>query len=261
MKIEYREATESELKFGAVDRLIDLVEIESCDLLKDSIGVEPEATGRGNEDCVIVAHDMDNEGSVAGIVVLRNFLDMREPLCTLDDLYVKEKYRRMGIGTGLVRKAISMAREQGKKVILSVIVHNCLGVNFWESVGDFLVPATCNFVVNYDKYDIYTDNEDKFTPGPWNAPDGGNLSGDVVAKDGEMVCDPSGAGRHEDEMDANAGLIAAAPEMHKLLRRIESYFKNRHIYGPGVEESVSKKLMIRIERVMKKADGKICERE
>ena len=63
-----------------------------------------------------------------------------------------------------------------------------------------------------------------------------------------------------DENDANARLIAAAPEMHKLLRRIESYFKNRHIYGPGVEESVSKKLMIRIERVMKKADGKICER-
>ena len=74
-------------------------------------------------------------------------------------------------------------------------------------------------------------------------------------------CDPSGAGRHEDEAEANARLIAAAPEMHKLLRRIESYFKNRHIYGPGVEESVSKKLMIRIERVMKKADGKICERE
>ena len=65
MKIEYREATESELKFGAVDRLIDLVEIESCDILKGAIGVEPESTGRGNEDCVIVARDMDNEGCVA----------------------------------------------------------------------------------------------------------------------------------------------------------------------------------------------------
>ena len=49
--------------------------------------------------------------------------------------------------------------------------------------------------------------------------------------------------------------------MYALLGRLEDYFKNRHIYGPGVEESVSKKLMIRIERVMKKADGKICERE
>ena len=254
MKIEYREATESELKFGAVDSLIDLVEIEFCDLLRNAIGVEPEATGRGNEDLVIVARDMDNEGCVAGIVVLRDFLDIRSPLCTLDDLYVKDNYRRMGIGTCLVRKAISMAREQGKKVILSVIVHNSLGVNFWESAGDFLVPATCNYVVNYDKYDIYTDNKDKFTPGPWIAPNNGNLNGAVVAKDGQMVCDPSGAGRYEDEMDANARLIAAAPEMHKLLRRIESYFQNRHIYGPGVDESVSKKLMSRIERVMKKAD-------
>ena len=104
-------------------------------------------------------------------------------------------------------------------------------------------------------------SEDKFTPGPWSAPDKGKLRGAVVAKDGEMVCDPSGAGRHEDEAEANARLIAAAPEMHKLLLRIERKKKNRHIYGPGVEESVSKKLMIRIERVMKKADGKICERE
>ena len=155
MKIEYKEATESELKFGAVDRLIDLVEIESCDLLKDSTGVEPEATGRGNEDCVIVARDMDNDGCVAGIVVLRNFLDMREPLCTLDDLYVKEKYRRMGIGTGLVRKAISMAREQGKKVILSVLDNNRLGTRFWNSIGGFLVTVSHEYVVNYDYFGRY----------------------------------------------------------------------------------------------------------
>lgn len=53
-------------------------------------------------------------------------------------------------------------------------------------------------------------SEDKFTPGPWSAPDEGKLRGAVVAKDGQMVCDPSGAGRYEDEMDANARLIAAA---------------------------------------------------
>jgi len=158
MNIEYREATESDLKFGAIDSLIDLVEIEFCDLLKGATGVEPEATGRGNEDCVIVARDMDNEGCVAGIVVLRNFLDVREPLCTLDDLYVKEKYRRMGIGTGLVRKAISMAREQGKKVILSVLDNNRLGTRFWNSIGGFLVPVSHEYVVNYDylgRYGMY----------------------------------------------------------------------------------------------------------
>ena len=155
MKIEYREATESELKFGALDRLIDLVKIEFCDLLKGAIGVEPEATGRGNEDCVIVARDMDNEGCVAGIVVLRNFLDVLEPLCTLDDLYVKEKYRRMGIGTGLVRKAISMAKEHGKKVILSVLDNNRLGTRFWNSIGGFLVPVSHEYVVNYDYFGRY----------------------------------------------------------------------------------------------------------
>ena len=155
MKIEYREATENELTFGDVDSLIDLVEIESCDILKGEIGVEPESTGRGNEDLVIVARDIDNEGCVAGIVVLRNFLDMREPLCTLDDLYVKEKYRRMGIGTGLVRKAISMAREHGKKVILSVLDNNRLGTRFWNSIGGFLVPVSHEYVVNYDFFGSY----------------------------------------------------------------------------------------------------------
>ena len=64
-----------------------------------------------------------------------------------------------------------------------------------------------------------------------------------------------------DEDEANLKLCTSAPDMYALLGRLEDYFKNRHIYGQGVEESVSKKLMIRIERVMKKADGKICERE
>ena len=66
-------------------------------------------------------------------------------------------------------------------------------------------------------------SEDKFTPGPWSAPDKGKLRGAVVAKDGEMVCDPSGAGRHEDEAEANARLIAAAPEMYYILDIIDTY--------------------------------------
>ena len=66
-------------------------------------------------------------------------------------------------------------------------------------------------------------SEDKFTPPPWSAPDKGRLRGAVVAKDGEMVCDPSGAGRHEDEAEANARLIAAAPEMYYILDIIDTY--------------------------------------
>ena len=155
MNIEYIEATESELKFGAVDSLIDLVEIEFCDILKGAIGVEPEATGRGNEDLVIVARDMDNEGCVAGIVVLRNFLDMREPLCTLDDLYVKEKYRRMGIGTGLVRKAISIAQEHGKRMMLGVLLNNENGAKFWGRFSNFIVPVSVEYSIDYDSYDMH----------------------------------------------------------------------------------------------------------
>ena len=161
MNIEYREATGSELKFGAVDCLIDFVEIESCDIVRSSIGVEPEATGRGNEDLVIVARDMDNEGCVAGIVVLRNFLDMREPLCTLDDLYVKEKYRRMGIGTGLVRKAISVAREQGKRLMLGVLVNNDKGAKFWGRFNHFIVPVSIEYMIDYDSYDMNENEKHK----------------------------------------------------------------------------------------------------
>ena len=89
-------------------------------------------------------------------------------------------------------------------------------------------------------------SEDKFTPGPWSAPDKGNLRGAVVAKDGEMVCDPSGAGRYEDEMDANARLIAAAPEMYELLVLLENYYAVR-----GESNSVTKT----ISQVLKKARG------
>lgn len=155
MKIEYREATESELTFGEVDSLIDLVEIECCDLLRNATGVEPESTGRGNEDCVIVAHDMDNEGSVAGIVVLREFFDMGAKLCTLDDLYVKEKYRRMGIGTGLVGNAISMAREHGKRLMLGVLLNNENGAKFWGRFSHFIVPVSIEYMVDYDSYDMH----------------------------------------------------------------------------------------------------------
>lgn len=66
-------------------------------------------------------------------------------------------------------------------------------------------------------------SEEKFTPPPWSVPDKGELRGAVVAKDGKMVCDPSGAGRHEDEAEANARLIAAAPEMYYILDIIDTY--------------------------------------
>ena len=66
-------------------------------------------------------------------------------------------------------------------------------------------------------------SEDKFTPPPWSVPSKGNIRGAVVAKDGEVVCDPSGAVRHEDDAEANARLIASAPEMYYILDIIDTY--------------------------------------
>ena len=84
-------------------------------------------------------------------------------------------------------------------------------------------------------------SEDKFTPGPWSAPDKGKLRGAVVAKDGEMVCDPSGAGRHEDEAEANARLIAAAPEMYYILDIIDTYYDIKGVNNRW-ERTISKLL-------------------
>ena len=97
--------------------------------------------------------------------------------------------------------------------------------------------------------------ETKYSPGPWSVAKKSKLTGAVVAADGELVCDPTGAGRYEDEAEANARLISAAPEMHALLGRLEDYFKNRHIYGYGVEEKVSEDLLSEIKKVMKKVRG------
>ena len=98
--------------------------------------------------------------------------------------------------------------------------------------------------------------EAKYSPGPWSVAKKSKLTGAVVAEDGEMVCDPTGAGRYEDEAEANARLIASAPEMYALLGRVEDYFKNRRLYGYGVEESVSSDLLAKIQEAIKVVDGK-----
>lgn len=90
-------------------------------------------------------------------------------------------------------------------------------------------------------------SKEKFTPWPWNAPEWGNLKGAVVAKDGQMVCDPSGAGRYEDEMDANARLIAAAPEMYELLEFIYNYF--------AINGFLNDRMTTKISKLLKKVRG------
>ena len=89
-------------------------------------------------------------------------------------------------------------------------------------------------------------SDDKFTPGPWSVAKKDKLRGAVVAKDGEMVCDQTGAGRYEDEADANARLIAAAPEMYYILDIIDTYHAIK---------GVNNRLERTISKLMKKVRG------
>ena len=100
----------------------------------------------------------------------------------------------------------------------------------------------------------------KFTKGTWSShireitgPYGETSRKCFVEKDCTALAQFSNFG---DEDEANAMLCASAPEMYALLGRVEDYFKNRHLYGYGVEESVSADLLAKIQEVLKVVDGK-----
>ena len=93
----------------------------------------------------------------------------------------------------------------------------------------------------------------KFTQGPWRVEMFRDFASIMAGEDeicyidDDLTCE---------NVSANAMLIASAPEMYALLGRVEDYFKNRHIYGYGVEESVSSDLLAKIQEVIKRVDGK-----
>ena len=60
----------------------------------------------------------------------------------------------------------------------------------------------------------------KYSPGPWSVAKKSKLTGAVVAEDGEVVCDPTGAGRYEDEAEADANWISATPELLECLKML-----------------------------------------
>ena len=93
----------------------------------------------------------------------------------------------------------------------------------------------------------------KFTQGPWRVESFQDFASIMAGEDEICYID--------DDLDcesvrANARMIASAPEMYALLGRVEDYFKNRHLYGYGVEESVSSDLLAKIKEVIKVVDGK-----
>ena len=93
----------------------------------------------------------------------------------------------------------------------------------------------------------------KFTQGPWRVESFRDFASIMAGEDeicyidDDLTCE---------NVSANARLIASAPEMYALLGRVEDYFKNRHLYGYGVEESVSADLLAKIKEVIKRVDGK-----
>ena len=93
----------------------------------------------------------------------------------------------------------------------------------------------------------------KFTQGPWRLDAFRDFASIMAGQeeicyiDDDLTCE---------NVSANARLIASAPEMYALLGRVEDYFKNRHLYGYGVEASVSAELLAKIKEVIKVVDGK-----
>lgn len=153
MRIEYRTPTNEEMDFGELTTFIESAEYHFEDIIKDTIGSEFEGNFRGlrYEDYVLVAYDTDRN-TFAGVVILENFRDKDEHFCNLNNLYVKSSYWREGIGSELVRRAISEARSAGKKVILTVLAKNEIGRKFWGKVG-YLKPISTDYVVDYEAYD------------------------------------------------------------------------------------------------------------
>ena len=153
MNIEYREPTEEEMNSWELAQFVESAERHFEDIAKDTIGSEFEANFRGlnDDDYVLVAYDADAE-TFAGVVILDNCNDIRAPFVLLDNLYVKWEYRRHGIGGELVKRAVSVAREAGKKVVLSVLSQNDIGRKFWGKFN-FLKPYFAEYIVDYDEYD------------------------------------------------------------------------------------------------------------
>lgn len=93
----------------------------------------------------------------------------------------------------------------------------------------------------------------KFTQGPWRVESFRDFASIMAGEDeicyidDDLTCD---------SVSSNARLIAAAPEMYAFLGRVEDYFKNRHLYGYGVEESVSDDLLAKVKEVINVVDGK-----
>ena len=102
--------------------------------------------------------------------------------------------------------------------------------------------------------------EPKFTPGPWFTDDYGYIfSGE--RRDAHMIAEVRGWGwiqylpDPEQIQDANAHLIAAAPDLYKALAHLEPYLDAIVCYASTIEEHPPNGFILETKAALAKARG------
>lgn len=85
-------------------------------------------------------------------------------------------------------------------------------------------------------------SEPKFTPGPWN-----NCDGETIETRKARICIIAPLNLTQEESDANAALIAAAPEMYTKLKELADVLRF------GGMRCTNRTMAQEIEEILKKA--------
>ena len=108
-----------------------------------------------------------------------------------------------------------------------------------------------------------TMSETKFTPGPWKLhPKNDYIFSFKRLDDWENprpICSPAVVYKENEENEANAYLIAAAPDMYEELERARDVFRfyqSHHEFKGGTDKAIrNKEIADRIDRLLAKARG------
>ena len=88
---------------------------------------------------LLLALSGDLSGETIGCVALRPFAD---DACEMKRLYIREPWRRMGVGRGLAQAIIDAAREIGyARMVLDTLAHMTPAVTLYRSLGFQEIPA------------------------------------------------------------------------------------------------------------------------
>ena len=95
----------------------------------------------------------------------------------------------------------------------------------------------------------------KFTAGPWEAI--GNLVRSAMSDGGFLIaeCRDGNGQPHSDEANANARLIAAAPELFEALTEIDKRFRQCMLLGLSAEEAFDSFYQLIVSDALAKATG------